>query len=301
MDQEQKESEVRRPKHHHFHHAGHGHHGDYGHHHGQHTMLSNMCFNQVIGRAEEQKTIDIHIHVPQHKPLIEQIVDVFIKRVTVDDVRVLCDEVIVRGCFEVKALYVACLPNQPVHAVEVRRVRFTIAVPVYGARRGMDVDASVFIEYVDYDVTSRMRQERLKGYSGHPDKHMDGPCCDDGHWGDPKYGPEESYYYNYDFKPGHKSPHPHYPGHPGPDCDHDHHHHHPGPDCDHDHHPHHPGPDCAPHHHHHHHGHGYCSFDVWVVLKACVKVMIDREVLYPPVCQQAVPLPMPPLPLKPKG
>ncbi|WP_050807053.1 DUF3794 domain-containing protein [Acetonema longum] len=287
MDQERKEPEVQRAKHHHFHQSGHGYHGDYGHHHGQHTMLSNMCFNQVVGRAEEQKTIDIHIFVPRHKPLIEQIVDVFIKRVTVTDVRVLCDEVIVRGCFEVKALYVACLPHQPVHAVEVRRVRFTIAVPISGARRGMDVDASVFVEYVDYDVTSKMRQERLKGYSGHHDKHMDGPCCDDdGHWGDSKYGPEESYYCNYDFKPGHKPHHPHHPGHP---------------DCDPDHHPHHPGhPGCDPHHHHHH-DHGYCSFDVWVVLKACVKVMIDREVLYPPVYQQAVPLPMPPLPLKPKG
>lgn len=112
---------------------------------------------QIVGVGETQKSLDIHIRVPKRKPAIEQIVDVFVKKPCIADVDVINDKVIVRGQFEIKTLYVACLPSQPVHAVEARRIRFTADIPICGARCGMDADAWVSVEYVDYDCDHSCR------------------------------------------------------------------------------------------------------------------------------------------------
>lgn len=110
-----------------------------------------IVVRQLVGEAETQRTLDICIRVPRQKPAIEQVIDVFVKKLRITDVRIITNKVIVCGDFEIKALYVACLPDQPVHAVEMRRIRFTADVPIWGARCGMDADASVVVEYVDYD------------------------------------------------------------------------------------------------------------------------------------------------------
>lgn len=130
---------------------------------------NTIVVQQIIGENEEQKTIDIHIVVPKHKPAIEQVVDVFIKKVRITSVNVLCNKVIVRGDFEVKAIYVACLPNQPVHAVEAKRVRFTADLCIDGARPGMDADASVQVEYVDYACDRRTKAYWYKHTRGYVD------------------------------------------------------------------------------------------------------------------------------------
>lgn len=129
---------------------------------------------QVVGRNSTQKSLDICLTVPRRRPGIEQIVDVFVNKIHINSVDVACDEVIVRGCFEVKALYVACLPSQPVHAIEARNVRFTASVDVRGARRWMDAEASVHVEFVDYDCDSNTRAQWHKSY--HNDDYDD---CDD--------------------------------------------------------------------------------------------------------------------------
>ena len=119
---------------------------------GEQTGPQTIVVRQVIGEGEKQKVLDIHVRVPERKPAIEQIVDVFVKDVCIDTVDVITDKVIVRGEFEVKAIYVACLPQQPVHAVELKNYRWTADIVVPGARKGMDADADVIVEYVDYDI-----------------------------------------------------------------------------------------------------------------------------------------------------
>ena len=141
-----------------------------------------IIVRQVIGEKEQQKVLDIHVVVPDEKPSIEQIVDVFVKDVCVHSVDVITDKVIVRGEFEIKAIYVACLPDQPVHAVEIRHFKWTQDIAIDGARRGMDADASVVVEFVDYDVHKHSRAYHYKYEDPDEDDcdyHHDHDDCDD--------------------------------------------------------------------------------------------------------------------------
>lgn len=140
---------------------------------GQQTGPQTIVVRQVIGEAEKQKSLDIHVRVPDRKPEIEQIVDVFVKDVEVNSIDVITNKVIVRGEFEIKAIYVACLPDQPVHAVEVKHFKWTVDIPIEGARKGMDAEATVDVEYVDYDVDEHTRAYKYKNYE------TDDEMCDD--------------------------------------------------------------------------------------------------------------------------
>lgn len=159
-----------------------------------------IIVRQVIGERMRQKVLDIHVVVPERKPSIEQIVDVFVKDVEVLNVEVITDKVIVRGEFEIKAIYVAALPEQPVHAVEIKHYKWTQDIEIPGARRGMDADASVVVEFVDYDVDHHTRAYKHK-YGNIDD-------CDD-------YDPDDCDDHHHD-DCGH---------HHDDDCDHHHHHH----------------------------------------------------------------------------
>jgi hypothetical protein len=127
----------------------------------------------VVGENSTQKTIEVCVRIPRQKPPIEQVIDVFVRRLRITRVNVIPDKVVVCGDFEIKAIYVACLPDQPVHAVELRRVRFTADIPIYGAVCGMDADAGVDVEFVDYDCDPMTRARWYKenydmdGHHGH--------------------------------------------------------------------------------------------------------------------------------------
>jgi hypothetical protein len=214
---------------------------------GVETGPQNIIVRQVIGEGEEQKVLDIHVVVPDPKPAVEQIIDVFVKNLEINCVDVIFDKIIVRGEFEVKTIYVADLPNNPVHAIEIKHFRWTQDIDMPGARRGMDADASVFVEFVDYDVDEWSRAYKYKYGEMDCDDNDDDDCdddCDDDNDNDN-------------------------------DCDDDHHHHH-----DHDNHncndPH----NCKDnkHHKHHHHHHHCREFDISIVLKIVGKVIADREV-----------------------
>jgi hypothetical protein len=116
-----------------------------------------ITVRQLIGEKEKQRVLDITVKLPVDaygqpiKPPIEQIIDVFVKNLEVCEVVEIPDKVIIRGEFELKAIYVACLPSQPVHAVE-KMIPFTIDIEVPGTRKGMDAEADVVIEYIDYDL-----------------------------------------------------------------------------------------------------------------------------------------------------
>lgn len=207
---------------------------------GTQTGPQTIIVRQVIGEAEKQKALDIHIRVPDPKPPIEQIVDVFVKDVDINSIDVITNKVIVRGDFEIKAIYVACVPDQAVHAVEIKHYKWTIDIPIDGALRGMDADATVDIEFVDYDCAHWTRAYKYKNYESNVDE------CDDHHHHHHHHGHDCGDYDDYD------------------DCDEcdDHHH----DDCD------------DGDHHHHHHG-CTRDFDVSVVLRVNAKVLSDREVM----------------------
>ncbi|MDF2928655.1 MAG: hypothetical protein K0Q75_893 [Anaerospora sp.] len=112
---------------------------------GASTGPQTIVVRQVVAEKEKQKSLDIHVVVPDSKPAIEQIVDVFIKDVEINSVDVITDKVIVRGEFEIKAIYVACLPDRPVHAMEVKHYKWTVDIDMPGARRGMDASAMMMM------------------------------------------------------------------------------------------------------------------------------------------------------------
>ena len=106
---------------------------------------------QVLGAEMAQRVVEFDMIVPAGKPDIEQVVDVYVKNVEINTVDVIPNKVIIRGELEVKVMYVADLPDQPVHAFEKRKVRFTRDIVVEGAEPNMDANADVTVEYVDYD------------------------------------------------------------------------------------------------------------------------------------------------------
>ncbi|HMM20786.1 MAG TPA: DUF3794 domain-containing protein [Selenomonadales bacterium] len=143
-----------------------------------------IIVRQVIGEQEQQKVLDINIRVPDEKPPIEQIIDVFVKDVDINSVDVITDKIIVRGDLEIKAIYVADTPDQAVHAVELRHVKWTQDIAIAGARKGMDAEASVVVEFVDYDVNEHTHAHRhkygdMKWHDDDCDDDYDHDCDDD--------------------------------------------------------------------------------------------------------------------------
>ena len=113
--------------------------------------METIQVEQVLGANSAQRVIELDMYVPAQKPDIEQIVDVYVKEVCIRDIDVIPDKVIVRGELEVKIMYVADLPNQPVHAFERKNIRWTRDIEVPGAVKDNAATADVAIEFVDYD------------------------------------------------------------------------------------------------------------------------------------------------------
>lgn len=110
---------------------------------------------QVLGAQMAQRVVEFDMFVPEQKPDIEQVVDVYVKDVCIRSVDVIRDKVIVRGELEVKVMYVADLPDQPVHAFEKDHVRWTRDIVIEGAEKGMKATADVTVEFVDFDFHHR--------------------------------------------------------------------------------------------------------------------------------------------------
>ena len=136
----------------------------------QPTMM--VC--QLVGQGQQQESLTICVRVPRGKPKIEQVVDVYVKNIKITSINVVYNKVIVRGKFELKVLYVACKPNQPVHAIEMHNVHFTASVDIRGACPGMEAEATVRPEFVDYDCDKNTRA----GWYKHKDKWDHEHDCD---------------------------------------------------------------------------------------------------------------------------
>jgi len=113
--------------------------------------IEKIEVEQVLSAQMAQRVVEFDMVVPTQKPDIEQVVDVYVKDVDITDVDVLKDKVVVRGKLEVKVMYVADLPNQPVHAFERKDVRWTRDIVMTGVESDMKATADVTVEYVDYD------------------------------------------------------------------------------------------------------------------------------------------------------
>lgn len=113
--------------------------------------MEKIQVEQVLGAESAQRVVELDLFVPELKPDIEQVVDVYVKDLCIKSVDVITDKVIVRGEFEVKVMYVADLPDQPVHAFEKHNVRWTRDIELLGAEKDMPATADVVVEYVDYD------------------------------------------------------------------------------------------------------------------------------------------------------
>ncbi|WP_245984666.1 FG-GAP-like repeat-containing protein [Biomaibacter acetigenes] len=102
-------------------------------------------------QAIVQDTVDI----PAGKPDAERGVEAR-AAFTVDEVKVLCDKVIVDGEVTAKILYVAALPSQPVHFFEAT-FPFLQFVHLYGAEPGMEALVFFKVEHINVDVVSPRR------------------------------------------------------------------------------------------------------------------------------------------------
>jgi hypothetical protein len=106
---------------------------------------------QVLGANMMQRVVEADMTVPDPKPDIEQIIDVFVKNLEITNIAVIPNKVVVRGDFEIKVMYVAALPDKPVHAFELPHVRWTRDIPVEGATPDMKATADAMVEYINFD------------------------------------------------------------------------------------------------------------------------------------------------------
>lgn len=108
---------------------------------------------QVLGAGMQQRVVETAMAVPDQKPDIRQVVDVYVKALDIKSISVIPDKVVVRGDIEVKVMYVADLPNEPVHAFEQSNLRWTRDIQVPGAQPGMSATADAAIEYISYEFS----------------------------------------------------------------------------------------------------------------------------------------------------
>ncbi|HMM20787.1 MAG TPA: DUF3794 domain-containing protein [Selenomonadales bacterium] len=116
---------------------------------------------QVLGADMKQRVVEFDMEVPDPRPDIEQVIDVFVKDVCIRSVDVIPNKVIVRGELEAKVLYVAERPDQPVQAFEKDHVRWTRDIEIDGAMPDMKATADVVVEYVNYDFHRHHHPRRV--------------------------------------------------------------------------------------------------------------------------------------------
>jgi hypothetical protein len=114
-------------------------------------MTEVLDVEQVLAAEMRQKILEFDMCVPRKKPDIRQVVDVYVKDVEIDSVDVIYNRVVIRGDLEVKVMYVANLPSEPVHAFEKKHIKFIRDIEVEGADPDMKATADSSVEYVDYD------------------------------------------------------------------------------------------------------------------------------------------------------
>jgi len=112
--------------------------------------------SHVVARESKQVIVSDDFDTPQDKPAVEKILDVD-AAVEITGKRLLKDKAIVDGVITVQVLYVAALPDQPVHQMH-HKFNFSDFVEMPGATPDMDLRVDAVVESVDVDP-------------------LQGPCC----------------------------------------------------------------------------------------------------------------------------
>jgi len=95
-------------------------------------QVQTLTLEQVVGEAHTQTLVADEIRVPENEPGAHQLLDLKIIRIHVprEEIVLINDKVVVGGVIHLKAIYVAMLDSQPVHAVEAWiKFRSFIAIP----------------------------------------------------------------------------------------------------------------------------------------------------------------------------
>lgn len=92
--------------------------------------------DRVVGEATQQVVLRELAEAPAGKPDVAKVVDVVATDLRITHVEVIKDKVLWRGFVDLKVVYVADLPDQPVHVFE-RRLNFSGAAEVPGAQPDM--------------------------------------------------------------------------------------------------------------------------------------------------------------------
>lgn len=113
--------------------------------------MEKIQVEQVIAAGSAQRVLEINAVVPAEKPPIEQVIKMVVKNLEVTNVKVITNKVIITGQFDVKVLYVAQLPDQPVHAIEIEKYKFTKDIAMEGITADMAAEGDAVLEYFDYE------------------------------------------------------------------------------------------------------------------------------------------------------
>ncbi len=114
-------------------------------------QVETIEVEQVLGVEMRQKVLDIDVHVPHGMPLIDHVLDVYVKNVKIDSIKVLMNKVVIRGTFCIKVMYTAAGDGSQVTFFERRGIKFTRDIDVDGACPNMKATADVRVEYMQYD------------------------------------------------------------------------------------------------------------------------------------------------------
>lgn len=106
--------------------------------------------NHVIGSNSKQVVISNVFEAPQQKPPIEKFLNVDAK-IEITESKILNDRIILDGEVTVQILYVAMLPEQPVHQMH-HTFKFTEYLEITGAKPDMGLRYNLFLEDVDVDI-----------------------------------------------------------------------------------------------------------------------------------------------------
>lgn len=119
-----------------------------------HAACERLKVEHVVGEKTVQVVVKEEFTVPEPKPDLEKIISID-KTVKVTDVQVIQDKVIIEGQLNLQIVYVAALPEQPVHHTHAR-LEFTQFAEVPGAAPGMT--ARVNVKVVDIQGTVNPRK-----------------------------------------------------------------------------------------------------------------------------------------------
>jgi len=106
--------------------------------------------DREIGTGETQVVLRETTEVPESKPDVMKVLELWVDKTEVTETNILKEKVLIRGYVEVEIVYVSTKPDQAVHALH-QRLNFRTFVVVPGAEHDMKVKVKVSPEYVNVD------------------------------------------------------------------------------------------------------------------------------------------------------